>query len=247
MILDAIIASSHRRAAALPDTFAYEVFSQRSLKRALLSRSPAVIGEVKYASPKGATGATLPPGRLAAAMAAGGAVAISVLTEPTVFAGDPSFIGEVRRHVSLPILRKDILVHQRQIRESRALGADAVLLIASVLGDDLPVFVDSAIECGLEPLVEVGSAAEADDAIATRAVLIGINNRDLRTLRIDLSSSARIAPVIRAAGRIPIAMSGISTPAEVEEAMKTCMGVLIGRSIASAADPREAMEVFACM
>ncbi len=246
MILDAIIASSHQRAALLPDTFVYEDFSQRSLKRALLSRRPAVIGEVKYASPKGPTGATLPPGRLAAAMAAGGAVAISVLTEPTVFAGDSSFIGEVRRHVSLPILRKDILVHPRQIRESRALGADAVLLIASVLGDDLPEFVDCAIETGLEPLVEVGSAAEAECAIATRAALIGINNRDLRTLQIDLGSSARIAPAIRAAGRIPIAMSGISTPAEVLEAMKTCMGVLIGTSIASAADPREATEAFSC-
>ncbi len=246
MILDALIASSHQRAAKLPDTFPRDFFSVRSLKRALLSRSPAVIGEVKYASPGGPTGATLPPGRLAAAMAAGGAVAISVLTEPTVFAGDPSFIGEVRRHVSLPLLRKDILVHPRQIRESRALGADAVLLIASVLGDDLPASVDYAIECGLEPLVEVFSAGEAEDAIATRASLIGINNRNLRTLQIDLGSSARIAPAIRAAGKIPIAMSGISTPAEVEEAMKTCMGVLIGTSIASAADPREATEAFAC-
>jgi indole-3-glycerol phosphate synthase (EC 4.1.1.48) len=144
-------------------------------------------------------------------MAAGGAVAISVLTEPTVFAGDPSFIGEVRRHVSLPILRKDILVHPRQIRESRALGADAVLLIASVLGDDLPAYVDYAIETGLEPLVEVFSAGEVEDAIATRAELIGINNRNLRTLQIDPGSSARIAPAIRAAGKIPIAMSGIST------------------------------------
>lgn len=246
MILDALIASSHQRAARLPDTFPRDFFSVRSLERALLSRSPAVIGEVKYASPGGPTGATLPPGRLAAAMAAGGAVAISVLTEPTVFAGDPSFIGEVRRHVSLPILRKDILVHPRQIRESRALGADAVLLIASVLGDDLPASVDYAIECGLEPLVEVFSAGEAEDAIATRASLIGINNRNLRTLQIDPGTSARIAPAIRAAGKIPIAMSGISTPAEVEEAMKTCMGVLIGTSIASAADPREATEAFAC-
>ncbi|KUL02031.1 MAG: Indole-3-glycerol phosphate synthase, partial [Methanomicrobiales archaeon 53_19] len=76
--------------------------------------------------------------------------------------------------------------------------------------------------------------------------LIGINNRNLRTLQIDLGSSARIAPAIRAAGKIPIAMSGFSTPAEVEEAMKTCMGVLIGTSIVSAADPREATEAFAC-
>lgn len=246
MVLDALIASSRQRAAKLPDTFPQELFPFRSLKRALLSRSPAVIGEVKYASPKGPTGATMPPGRLAAAMAAGGAVAISVLTEPTIFAGDPSFIGEVRRHVSLPILRKDILVDLRQIRESRALGADAVLLIASVLGDDLPAFVDCALECRLEPLVEVFSAREAETALATRAELIGINNRDLRTLQIDLGSSARIAPAIRAAGRIPIAMSGFSAPSEVEEAMKTCMGVLIGTSIASAADPREATEAFAC-
>ncbi|MCQ1537513.1 indole-3-glycerol-phosphate synthase [Methanocalculus taiwanensis] len=246
MVLDALIASSHRRAAALPDTFPSALFPLRSLKKALLSRSPAIIGEVKYASPGGPTGATLPPGRLAAAMAAGGAVAISVLTEPTVFAGDPSFIREVRRHVTLPILRKDILVHTHQIRESRALGADAVLLIASVLGDDLPVFVDFAIACGLEPLVEVVSSEEAVRALATRADLIGINNRDLRTLEIDLACSARIAPVIRAAGRIPVAMSGISNPVEVQQAMKSCCGVLIGTSIASAADPREATEAFAC-
>lgn len=246
MVLDALIASSHRRASALPDTFPDNLLPVRSLKRALLSRSPAVIGEVKYSSPDGPTGATLPPGRLAAAMAAGGAAAISVLTEPTVFAGDPSFIGEARRYVSLPILRKDILVDPRQIRESRALGADAVLLIASVLGDDLPAFVDYAIEAALEPLVEVFSAREAETALATRAELIGINNRNLRTLQIDLGSSARIAPAISAAGRIPIAMSGISTRAEAALSLRSCRAVLIGRSIASAADPREATEAFAC-
>ncbi|RQD83598.1 MAG: indole-3-glycerol-phosphate synthase [Methanocalculus sp. MSAO_Arc2] len=247
MILESIIESSRQRAAVLPDVFPEELFPTRSLAQAICSRSPAVIGEVKYASPQGPTGATLSPGRLAAAMAAGGAVAISVLTEPTVFAGDPSYIREVRRYISLPILRKDILVHPAQIRESRALGADAVLLIATVVGSDLVEFVDCAIASGLEPVVEVSSEEEVRSALSTSAQIIGINNRDLWTLEIDLSRAHRLAPMIRAARRIPVAMSGISDPGEVKEYMKTCSAVLIGSSIAKAENPQEAMEEFACM
>ncbi|MDO8842261.1 indole-3-glycerol-phosphate synthase [Methanocalculus sp.] len=235
------------RAEALPEVFLEELLPVRSLKRAILSRSPAVIAEVKYASPHGRTGATLPPGQLAAAMAAGGAVAISVLTEPTVFAGDPLFIREVRRHISLPILRKDILVHPVQIKESRAIGADAVLLIASVIGSDLPEFVDLALSCGLEPVVEVGDEEEAESALLTNADIIGINNRDLSTLSIDTDRASLIAPMIRSAGRIPIAMSGITRPDEVMKYMKTCSAVLIGSSISSASDPRRATERFVCM
>jgi indole-3-glycerol phosphate synthase len=245
--IDAVTKSSLVRGASLPTTFSGELLPVRSLKRAILSRSPAVIAEVKYASPHGRTGATLPPGPLAAAMAAGGAVAISVLTEPTVFAGDPLFIREVRRHVSLPVLRKDILVHPSQIRESRAIGADAVLLIASVLADDLASFVDLAISCGLEPVVEVGSMTEAESALATKTEIIGINNRDLFTLRIDPDRAGKIAPLVRSGDKIPIAMSGITRPDQVTEYMKTCAAVLIGSSISSASDPRRATEEFVCM
>ena len=247
MILDAMIRSSLERAETLPKTFSEDLLPVRSLKGAILSRSRSVIAEVKYASPHGPTGATLPPGQLSAAMAAGGAVAISVLTEPTVFAGDPLFIREVRRAVSIPILRKDILVHPDQIKESRAIGADAVLLIASVLGDDLFRFVDLAISYGLEPVVEVGDEEEAESALLTKAEMIGINNRDLCTLRIDLVRASKIAPMIRSAGRIPVAMSGITRPEEVREYMKTCRAVLIGSSISSAADPKRATERFVCM
>lgn len=247
MILDAIVQSSRKRAADLLEFSNRELPPCRSLEQAILSRQPAVIGEVKYASPAGMTGAVLPPGPYAAALAAGGAAAISVLTEPTVFRGDPSFIPVVRRYVSLPILRKDILVDFAQIRESRAIGADAVLLIASVLGSDLLDFVRYSYTCGLEPVVEVACEEEVEAALATPARIIGINNRDLTTLAIDPNRSFHLAPQVRSAGRIAVAMSGIAHPDQVKAYQDCCSAVLIGSAIAAAADPEAAMERFVCM
>ena len=246
-MIDAIIAASLRRGELLREMISDTGDPVRSFYDALAASDRAVIAEVKYASPSGPTGATLPPGLLAREMAAGGAAALSVLTEPTVFGGAPSFIREVKRYTDLPVLRKDILVHPAQIAESRNIGADAVLLIAMVLGDDLPVFVDLSISCGLEPVVEIADEAEAKAAVATGARIIGINNRDLRTMTIDLDRAVRLAPLIRSYGRIPVAMSGIMAPEDVRRYRGCCGAVLIGTAIASAEDPKQATEAFVCM
>lgn len=246
-MIDALIAASLRRGELLPESVPDTHDPVRPFYDALAASDPAVIAEVKYASPSGPTGAMLPPGLLAREMAAGGAAAISVLTEPTVFGGDPSFIREVKRHTDLPVLRKDILVHPAQIAETRSIGADAVLLIAMVLGDDLPSFVDHSFACGLEPVVEIADEAEAEAALATGARIIGINNRDLRTLQIDPDRALRLAPLIRSYGRMAVAMSGIMTPDDLGRYRGRCGAVLIGTAIASSDDPRRATEAFVCM
>ncbi|MBR1369840.1 hypothetical protein RJ53_10270 [Methanocalculus chunghsingensis] len=246
-MIDAIIAASLRRGELLPETFPDTRDPVRPFYDALAASDPAVIAEVKYASPSGPTGATLPPGLLAREMAAGGAAALSVLTEPTVFGGDPSFIREVKRYTDLPVLRKDILVHPAQIAESRHIGADAVLLIAMVLGDDLPAFVNHSFACGLEPVIEIADEVELQAAVATGARIIGINNRDLRTLVIDPDRASRLGPLIRSYGRIPVAMSGIMAPDDLRRYRGRCGAFLIGTAISSAEDPKSATEAFVCM
>ncbi len=126
---------------------------------------------------------------MAGVLEQGGCIALSVLTEPYFFGGTCKDIARVKSAVSLPVLRKDFIIDERQIPESRALGADAVLLIAAVLKDRLPGFVDLVLDYGLEPLVEVRTGAEAEVALSTEATLIGINNRDLTTLGIDRSTT----------------------------------------------------------
>jgi indole-3-glycerol phosphate synthase len=127
----------------------------------------------------------------------GGCIALSVLTEPYFFGGTCKDIARVKSAVSLPVLRKDFIIDERQIAESRALGADAVLLISAILKKRLPYFVDMVLDYGLEPLVEVRSAAEAELALSTKADLIGINNRDLSTLGIDRSTTKNLSGRVR--------------------------------------------------
>src|SRR5665647_1341551 len=201
MILDEIIKRTAKRVALLPATYPENgTKAHASLIDSIRNRNGrnAVIAEIKCASPGyGTIRRNVDMAMMAGALAGSGCVALSVLTEPYFFGGTGQDIARVKSAVTIPVLRKDFILAEQPIAESRALGADAVLLIAAVLTVRLPVFVDLVLESGLEPLVEVHNAAEVKIAIATRAELIGINNRNLSTLTIERSTTRLLSESVR--------------------------------------------------
>ena len=170
----------------------------RPFRRALHREPYSVIGEVKRASPSQGSIRDIPhPEEVALALARGGASAISVLTEESRFSGSLDDLRRVRERVPLPILRKDFLFHPYDLFESRAAGADCVLLIAAFLqGDELKSLLGEARTLGLDCLVEVHSGDELQPALEAGADLIGINNRNLKTLEVDLSIVLNLAPTV---------------------------------------------------
>jgi len=164
----------------------------RSRKRE--NRIP-VIAEVKPGSPTTDNRNITPDvaSMLAREMEAAGAVANSVLTEPEFFFGSLKNLSAVRDSVGIPVLRKDFIIDEKQIYETKS---DLILLIAGILGDHLEIFVDLSVARGLEPLVEVHNETELMNALDTETRIVGINNRDLNTLTIDLSTTERLAPLI---------------------------------------------------
>jgi indole-3-glycerol phosphate synthase len=249
MILDQVIRTTISRVEGLPKFRSNfpERKGHRSLKAALGRKNGrhAVIAEIKFASPsRGNLHAPVDPVILARDFVSGGCSALSVLTEPEFFHGRPEFIPAIRPEIKVPVLRKDFIIDERQLAESAALGADAVLLIARVLGDRLPYMVESALAYGLEPLVEVHSREEVTSALATGTSLIGINNRNLDTLSIDLSTTLRLAPVIKEAGLKVVSESGLLWPCDVRRLRLSADGFLIGSAIMSAKDPVKRMEGF---
>ncbi|OPX61733.1 MULTISPECIES: indole-3-glycerol-phosphate synthase [unclassified Methanoregula] len=250
MILDEIIRRTERRVARLPDSFPEHGMSpQLILTDAIQNRNGrnAIIAEIKCASPsRGIIRRNVDIPMMAGVLEQGGCAALSVLTEPYFFGGTVLDIGRVKSAVNLPVLRKDFIIDERQIAESRALGADAVLLIAAILKDRLPDFVDTAIGTGLEPLVEVHTADEADVALATKAAIIGINNRNLATLGIDRSTTRILSERIRQEGRLVVSESGMRSADDVREMKPYCDAFLIGSSIMSHEHPRKKLEEFVC-
>jgi indole-3-glycerol phosphate synthase len=250
MILDEIIRRTEKRVAQLPATFPEDTGRKRvSLAGAIRNRNGknAIIAEIKCASPsRGVIRRNVDMAMMAGVLNEGGCVALSVLTEPYFFGGTGRDIEQVKTAVSLPVLRKDFIIDRRQISESRALGADAVLLIAAVLGKDLPDFVDNVLDYGLEPLVEVRTKEEAESALSTKATLIGINNRDLTTLNIDRSKTRQISEQIRHDGRLIVSESGMRSADDVREIKHYCDAFLIGSSIMSHDHPRKKLEEFVC-
>ena len=246
MILDDIVASSHRRAASLPGQFPVSSHEPLSLKDAILkSHHNAIIAELKFASPsKGVIREEQRPEDIAENLVRGGCCALSVLTEPNYFAGCSGNIPAIRDRVSVPILRKDFIVDEHQLDETRALGADAVLLITSVLGENTEYFVEQTRKRGLEPLLEVHTRQEARMAIETGAELIGINNRDLRTFRTDLTTTRRVAPLLHHAGKTVVSLSGMVWPCDIRSLHPYADGFLIGSSIMSSDNPRKRVEGF---
>ena len=198
-----------------------------------------VIAEIKRKSPsRGDLAVSLDPARQARAYQDGGAAALSVLTEPHFFAGDPDDLITAREASDLPILRKDFVFESIQIWESRAIGASAVLLIVAVITPkELQALLVDAERAGLAALVEVHNPEEARVALDVGARLIGVNNRDLSSFEVSLRTAEELAPLIAGAS-VKVAESGIWTAADARRmAAAGYQAVLVGEALVKSADP----------
>lgn len=210
----------------------------KGFSEALTAEGLSVIAEVKKASPsKGLIQPDFRPAEVAAAYERSGASAISVLTEEHYFQGSAAVLKAVRQTVDLPILRKDFIFDDYQIYEARVMGADAVLLIVAILTDaEIRSFMALAAALGMDALVEVHDEGEMTRAIACGARIIGINNRDLKTFEVSLSTSQRLLPMVPA-DVLSISESGIRDGADMA-AVKSwgADAVLIGETLMRSGD-----------
>ena len=209
----------------------------------LRGQGVSVIAEVKRSSPsKGALAAIADPAALARDYEAGGAAVISVLTERRRFGGDLADLAAVRDSVDVPLLRKDFIVSSYQLWEARAYGADLALLIVAALEQQALVsLVERAVSIGLTPLVEVHTEDEVARAVAAGAKIIGVNARDLRTLKVHRDVFARLAPLIPK-DIVKVAESGVRGPHDLlAYAASGADAVLVGESLVTGRDPRAAV------
>lgn len=247
MILDEIVRARRadvaeaKRAVPAEELRRRPLFAEprRGFAAALRGRAPAVIAEVKKASPsKGLIRDDFDPVAIARACESGGAAAISVLTEERHFQGKLEHLAAIRAAVAVPLLRKDFLFDPYQVVEARAWGADAILLIVASLDDGLlRELLAEAAGHELDALVEVHTRAELDRAAAAGATLVGVNNRDLHTFVTTLATAEQLRSHIPA-GATAVAESGIDTPADIARLRRAgydCF--LIGESLMRAPDP----------
>lgn len=252
--LGAILETTRQRLAAAPagrtadlERAARDAPTSPSMAAALRGGAVAIVAEVKRRSPsRGIINVAISAARQAAAYVAGGARAISVLTEPDHFGGNAEDLREVRAAVSIPLLKKDFHIDTVQLLEARALGASAVLLIARALPPaELLRLAAEAHALGLEVLAEVRDQRELDGAIRSGAALIGVNNRDLESLAIDAETGARLLPLVPS-GVVAVAESGVTGVGDVERmAAAGADAVLVGSSVSAAADPAAAVRALA--
>jgi indole-3-glycerol phosphate synthase len=214
-----------------------------ALRRRIAGGDAAVIAEVKKASPsKGVLREDFRPAEIAASYERHGAAALSVLTDVSFFQGSADALEQARGACALPVLRKDFVVDPWQVYESRAMGADAILLIVAVLDDDSLIDLESlASALGMAVLVEVHDADELDRALHLKTPLVGINNRNLRTFDVSLETTLglldRIPP-----DRLVVTESGVATPADVRRLRSAgVQAFLVGEAFMRADDPGAAL------
>jgi indole-3-glycerol phosphate synthase len=214
----------------------------RGFRASLVNRSPSVIAEIKRASPSaGAIRNEAEAPDIAAMYERAGAAALSVLTEPDYFNGQLADMVAAREATSLPVIRKDFVIDPWQIYDSRAAGADAVLLIVALLGNDIASYLATAEVLGIDTLVEVHDETELDIALDAGATLVGVNNRDLRDLSIDLAVTERLAP--RLPGDVAlVAESGIGNAADARRMFDAgATALLVGSALMASTDPGKAL------
>lgn len=217
----------------------------RGFRSALASATGlAVIAEVKRRSPsKGDLNIDLDPGALARAYADGGAACLSVLTDTEFFGGSPADLAAARAAVSLPVLRKDFTVCERDVYDARIMGADCVLLIVAALSDDeLRTLHALAVELGLDVLVETHDEAELERALAVGATLIGVNQRDLVTFQVDHDRAARLAALMPS-DVVAVAESGVRGASDARR-LEACgyRAILVGETLVTSGDPAGAVQ-----
>ena len=233
------LAQMRERAAAAPPPRDFV----GAIRARIAAGRPAVIAEVKKASPsKGVLRADFDPAAIARSYEAGGAACLSVLTDRDFFQGAHEHLGAARSTCALPVLRKDFITEPYQVFESRALGADCILLIAAALArQDMQGLEASARSLGMAVLVEVHDSGELDAALALETPLLGINNRNLRTFETRLETTLELrarAP----AGKLVVTESGILTPGDVARMRAGSVNAfLVGEALMRAADPGAAL------
>jgi indole-3-glycerol phosphate synthase len=214
------------------------------LALALKSDHIRLIAEVKQASPsRGMLSPNFNPVELAQTYAEGGAAAISVLTEANYFMGSIEHLAAIKEVIGLPLLRKDFIFDPYQVYESRAYGADALLLIAAILSQrQSKELVSLSHSLGLRCLVEVHNAGEVERAVLSEAEIIGINNRDLNTFVVDINTTRRLRPLVPKE-KIVVSESGIKSKRDIEKLRKWGVNAaLVGEALVTARDVRAKMK-----
>ena len=241
-----VVARARHSEAALRDMAAAQSAPRgfaAALRAKLAVGAPAVIAEVKKASPsKGVIRANFVPAEIAASYARHGAACLSVLTDAQFFQGHADFLRQARAACALPVLRKDFMIDPYQVIEARAMGADCILLIAACLSDAQMAELEAcAIELGLDTLVEVHDGDELDRALRLKTPLLGINNRNLRSFEVTLETTLGLLPRVPAE-RLLVTESGIASRADVLTLRAAGVhAFLVGEAFMRADDPGQAL------
>jgi len=254
MILDEIAADTRKRVAAEKEQISFEEMKRQAetmsadtgfpFEQALRAEGIQFICEVKKASPsKGVIAEEFPYLDIAKDYERAGAAAISVLTEPHYFRGSNAYLKEIAETVKIPVLRKDFTVDPYMIYQAKVLGADAVLLICAILSDEeLSEYHKIADSLGLSALVEAHDEAEVSRALACGARIIGVNNRDLRDFKVDITNSVRLRKLVPEE-IVFVSESGMKTPEDIAVLRGNGTdAVLIGEVLMRSADKKEALE-----